>query len=303
MMAGFAGISGGSPFVQAGGMDANDPWGSYNSAYKAAAATNTNLYNQTMGGYAQMIAQANAAQQQNQQGYVNLQRGVMRNLRGSNRANIQDIADQYTRASGVASQQMIDRGLGNTTIQQSVQRGVEQDFAKERTRSQGMFAQLVADYRSKLGLSRLQAQQQGIGMMSGLQGQQLGYLASIAAPYPDPGMYAAMAAQLSGGGGGGGMGFTGGAPGIAPTGGYAPPIPQSGGMDFFGGGGGGMGGWATGYNAPSWNQGTASYGGGDPYGAVGGGLASVLGPGASGMASYAAAAGDYGGSLGLGAEY
>lgn len=265
-MATFSAMAGGSPFQQAGNMNPSDPWGSYNSAYGAAAATNQNLYSTAMGGYAQMIAQANAAQQQNQQGWGNLQRNVMNRLKGSNRANLQDIADQFTKLSGSFSQQMIDRGLGNTTVQQSMQRGVAADYAKERTRSQGAFAQLQANYLSQIGSNRLQAQQQGIGMMSGLQSDQMHYLSSIQAPYPDPGMYAAMASQQ----GGGGMmpGMPGPAPSLGPTGGqpWHPPTSFSysdGGGNV--GGGGGFGGWSGGYGGPSWNVAFGDVGGGGGY--------------------------------------
>lgn len=276
-MATFSAVSAGNPFVQAGNMNASDPWGSYNSAYGAAAATNNNLYQQAMAGYAQMIAQANAAQQANNRGWVGLQRQVVRGLRGSNRANIQDIADKYTALSGQFSQQMIDRGLGNTTVQQSMQRGVTADWMKERTRSQGEYAQRIADAQTRIGSSRLDAQQRGIGMMSGIQGDQMRYLAAIQAPYPDPGMYAAMASQMSGGGGGAyGMGMAGPSPGVGPIGGYAPRYGGGAPLDFQGGGtySEGFGGWATGYGGPPTGAGydqLAMMNGGGGYSFGGGG--------------------------------
>lgn len=301
-MAGFTAMAAGSPFVQAGSMNPSDPWGSYNSAYKAAASTNNNLYQQAMSGYAQMIAQANAAQQQVTAGYGTLQRKVVQGLKGSNRANLQDIADQFTSLSGSMSQQMIDRGLGNTTVQQSVQRGVSADYAKERTRSQGAFAQLIASMRSQLGQARLQSQQQGIGMMSGLQSDQLHYLASIASPYPDPGMYAQMAAGLASGGGGMGMGMPGPSPGLGPTGGYTPHY--GGGYVNAGDVGGtyspGFGSWATG-GQPSFSDLGGGGGGGDPYSgyaAVGGGLGAALG-GAVSQSAIDMSASNYLGGFGF----
>lgn len=240
-MAMFTPAPAGNPFVRSGNLNFQDPQGSYRSAYEAAAQTNQNLYQQTMGGYANLLASTQA-------GWAQLQRGVMRQLRGSNRANIQDIHDKYAGLWGTMSQQLIDRGLGNTTVQQSFGRGLAQDEAKEVTRSRGSFAQLMANALMQVGGNRLSA--------LGQVGQnQLGYMASISAPYPDPGFYASLAARQGAGGGGGG------GPGPSPIagrpGGYVPDIFGGGnpGFEFLGGGGGAV--------DPSF-YGNAGPGGGQP---------------------------------------
>jgi hypothetical protein len=155
----------------------------------------------------------------------------MRRLSGSNRANMMDIANKYTALSGQMSQQMIDRGLGNTTIQGSMQRGVAADRAHETTRSRNMYSQLMANTQSQLGQAGLQAQQ---GMMNSM-------LQYVSAPYPDPSTYAQMAAA-----GGGGHGFQMGPPAMpgmsapqAPTGGHIPAGLFSPSYTVEGGGGGG----------------------------------------------------------------
>ncbi len=206
--------------------DFSNPAASYQSAYAAARNINQQLHERVQGGYAQMLQQAQAANQGVQAGYRQLQRGVMRRLAGTNRANIQDIADQYAARGGAMDQQLIDRGLGNTTVQQSVSRGLLQDRSKEVTRSQGAFAQMMAQYQSQLGQSRLSAMERGNNFLTGIQGRGIDSLERTSAPYPDIGIWAQLA--RAGGMGGGGVsgaglpGMPGPHPGYRPVGGYAP---------------------------------------------------------------------------------
>jgi hypothetical protein len=228
-MAMFNPILGSNPFVQAGAMNFQNPSAMYSSAYNAAAATNSNLYRNIMSGYGTMFGN-----------FQGLQNQVMGLLAGTNRANIQDIANRFSALSGQQSQQMIDRGLGNTTIQQSAQQGIARSRAQETTRSRGMFGQLQASTLSNLGLASLGAQQ-----------NQLNFENSIMAPYPDPGIFAQLAMRQ--GGMSGLPGMPGPAPSLGPTGGYMPDLwGGSGAIDFQGGGGGGqLGQWATGQPAPN----------------------------------------------------
>jgi hypothetical protein len=217
-------------------MNFSNPEASYNSAYSTARDVNQQLYKNIQAGYSQMLNQSQAAMGQLDTRYRNLQRGVMKRLAGSNQANMQDIADKYSAMSGQMSQSMIDRGLGNTTVQFAMQRGIAQDRTKETTRSQNEFAQLIAANQSRLGLERLGAMERGYGNLTGIQGQNLNWMNSVSAPYPDPGMYA----QLAMAGGrqhpfGGPQQLPGGpgpSPGYRPTGGYGPQSPA-----FYGGGG------------------------------------------------------------------
>jgi hypothetical protein len=214
-MAAFGSIGFGTP-----NMDFSNPQASYNSAYQNAASINQQLYGQFQ-------TQANSIQNQ----YAALNRNVMRRMAGSNRANMMDIANKYTAMSGQVSQQMIDRGLGNTTLQFQAQRGVAQDRAHETTRSRNMYAQLMGNMQAQIGQAGLQSQQ-------GLLNSMLQY---VSAPYPDPSVYAQMAAA-----GGGGHGFQTGPPGMpgmsapqAPTGGHIPQSLFSPSYTVEGGGGGG----------------------------------------------------------------
>src|SRR5512139_2639691 len=164
-------------------MNFSNPEASYNSAYSAARDVNQQLYKNIQAGYSQMLNQSQAAMGQVDTRYRNLQRNVLRRLSGSNQANMQDIADKYSAMSGQMSQSMIDRGLGNTTVQFAMQRGIAQDRTKETTRSQNEFAQLIAANQSRLGLERLGAMERGYGNLTGIQGQTLNWMNSVSAPY------------------------------------------------------------------------------------------------------------------------
>lgn len=205
-------------------------------SYRDAASINQNLYNNIQAAHAQRIAQANAAQQSLQAGYSGLSNAVLRRLRGSNRANIQDISDKYTAMSGKVQADLIARGLGNTSILGDLTRGVASDRAREVTRSRGDFAQLMAGMQSRIGLAGLDARMQGIGLMSGLQGDQISSMERVNAPYPA-------------GGGGFGFGGGGGMPGMpgasatpGPIGGVQPAWTRTGGgAGFYGMPSGGSG--------------------------------------------------------------
>lgn len=253
------------------GMNFANPAKSYNSAYQNASSINQQLYNNINAGYAKMLQQAQAANQGLLSGYQGLQSSVMQRLAGKNRANLQDIADKYASLGGQMSQQMIDRGLGNTTVQQSVMRGLAQDRTKEFTRSRGEYSQLLANAQSQLGLAGLSAQERGNAMLSGIQGRTLDWMNSVMAPYPDAGMYASLASQLAANRLPGGLpGMPGPARGGGPVGGYAPPMSSSG-MD------------ATGL----------TYGGYNMLDAGGGGYASGLGGGYSPVSADMSSSGFY----------
>lgn len=264
-------------------------------SFQDAASMNQQLYNNIQAAHANRIAQAGAAVNQLQGGYANLSNAVLRRLAGSNRANIQDINDKYTAMSGSVQAQLIARGLGNTSILGDLRRGVASDRAAEVTRSRGLFNQLIAGQQSQIGLAGLGAQMQGIGLMSGLLGDQIGSLEKVMAPYPSGPEDLFRTNPMSG--------FPGPSPTYAPTGGFGPQSAAfrggGAGIDFSGGGGGGYGGfgsWATGSPALLGGYADAGYFGG------GGGGWTDIGLGAQVPSAYG---GDYGGytDIGMGAGY
>lgn len=187
---------------------------------------------------------------------------VLGRIAGTNTSNINDIGRNAQAASGAASQQMVSRGLGNTTVQQNMQRAIEADRARETTRSNEAFAQLGANYADRIWGDRTATQQNKAQMMAGLGQGQLSALERINAGYPDAGMFGSLA-QMYGaqaeadknrkqlGGGWGSM--------AQASGGYSYSPSPWGSRSLGGGGGGGS--WA----GDSWTGAYQGGGGGGFY--------------------------------------
>lgn len=148
--------------------------------YNQALAHTTGLYNQVQAGYNALAAQQRADQSKVTQGYNRLMGSVMGKLEGADAAERQRVADQYTALSGQQAQQMTDRGLGNTTVANAVQRGVSLDQAKAGVEVGSRFAQLRAQHESQIGLQGLGWQGQAIGQNLALGTSQLGTAAGFA---------------------------------------------------------------------------------------------------------------------------
>jgi hypothetical protein len=223
--------------------DLKDPAGSYSSAFNAYAQTTSNM----IGAGFNMLDAALADRQQRNRGlwaaYGKLNRQVQGKLAGSNRANLEDLSQQFTALSGQMSQQMIDSGLGNTTVQQAMQIGLGGEYAREKTRSEGLFAQLQADAMQRVMGQGLQARERGINAIQDIRMGGLNFLSSMTPMAPDPGVWAQLAMA------GMGNGFEMGLPGMpgqsAPVGPVGGAIPQglfSASFQMEPGGGGGGGG-------------------------------------------------------------
>lgn len=213
----------------------------YQGAWQGSRDAQQQQINTGAGMWQQLMAQQQQLANQNNAGWQQLQSQIMGRLRGSNKANLQDIADKYTGFWGRMNQQMIDRGLGNTTVAQSVQRGVAADQAKETTRSRGAFAQLMAQSLGQVGSQRLGAQMSNNSALANLGLGNINWLTGIGIGYPDRNAYSDQAM----GSGYGGGGFSGGLPppqgmhmfasdalpmgyeaGYAGSGGYGGPAPS-----------------------------------------------------------------------------
>lgn len=197
------------------------------NSYAAAAQLNRDLFNAQQQGWAQNLAQYQAGMQGVTSGWQNLTGQAMGLLRGTNRANLQDIANKYTALSGQMSNQMIDRGLGNSTVQQAMQIGLRQSQAREATRSRGEFGQLLANTLGSLGGAGLAAQERGVSGASDIYRGYLGFLNSVNAPYPQGSMYGADSSSGTSVIGGG-----------RPTGGFQPSYFSAAPVDSGGFGGG-----------------------------------------------------------------
>lgn len=235
-------IQGNLNFSDAGGnLFYGDPAAQYKSAYKAALSLNQQNYANILKGYQQTMDEQKAAQQAVVAGYDQLQGDVLNRLSGSNAAAIQAINDRYSHDQGKAAQQLVSRGLGNTTVQSAVNRGLSLDRAKAELGAQNQLQQNIANYQTQIGMGKLGYQGSAVGQNTSLAVKQLDWMDSVKAPYPDAGAYMKVAEMKAraqppmypsfGPMGGGG--------GYPPIGGGYPPI----GPGFPPGGGGGGGGW------------------------------------------------------------
>ncbi len=242
---GYGAIGGALPFSGGGG--------TYQGAYDAALNFNKANYNQILSGYQQTAASQQQAQQGIQAGYNNLTTSVLGKIQGIDASQRQALQDQYAQQRGETSQQLINRGLGNSTVQQSVDRGLLYNLDKGNIALTNATQGLNAQYQSQLGSQALgyasQAQQQNTALAQ----NQLAWMNSVNAGYPDASAYMKLA-QMKGMSGGGAGGFQGGVPGGGGT-----PIQGTGGGGYANNAAwGGSSGWG-GYSAPrtSYNYGNS----------------------------------------------
>lgn len=184
--------------------------GDYKSAYAAALSMNQQNYGNIMAGYQNTMRDQGNAQGRILVGHQNLESNVLGSIAGIDRSQRQDIADLYEKNIGDASQQLIDRGLGNSTVQSRVGRGLLYDKGKLDIGLTNSTQGLNAKYMSDLGQARLGYENQAAQQNTNWAGQQLQFMNSVNAGYPDPRTYA-MLAQMKGqsaGGGGVGSGST-----------------------------------------------------------------------------------------------
>lgn len=242
----------------------------YQQAYNNALGMNSANYANILKGYQSALAQQTTAQQAIQSGYSNLYNDVLAKVSGIGQARANEINDAAARNLAAGSQQLIDRGLGNTTIQSSVARGVEGDRTRRQIENDESVASLMGNYMSSLGLAGLRSTEQGVNNLTGLNLRQLDFMNSVTAKYPDAGLYAGLAQQAGrnqGGGGYGGGAFGGAGPkvGYVP-GGWTPPSGGYYGATPTGGGGGS---WLMSQYGAGGNGDAAAYG--NYYGNSGGG--------------------------------
>jgi hypothetical protein len=148
----------------------------YNTAvagYRTRLASPSEAQAHALAGYGQLEAQAFArnkqalgTQQRGYQqligGYDRLQEQALAGLEGAGGARRQEIADQYAMSSGQATQNMISRGLGNSTVTTAVQRGVDADRSKSLNSLEESLRQQKADVMGRYGMARLGLAQQGL---------------------------------------------------------------------------------------------------------------------------------------------
>lgn len=167
----------------------------YQNTYQNALNLNQQNYANILSGFQGTMAAQNQAQNQIQGGYGNLQASVLGGIQGIGASQSQAIADAYARQSGAEAQGLVSRGLGNTTVANSVQHGLMLDKQKADISLANQIAGLQAGYQSNIGLAGLNFGNQANMQNTALANQQLGWMNSVNAPYPNAGMYGQLAQQ------------------------------------------------------------------------------------------------------------
>lgn len=165
-----------------------------NSIYQQALSNAQTQYSQISAGYNALLASQQAAEAQTIGGYNTLSNQVQGAIQGVTASQSQAIKDVYTQQSGQQQQQLINSGLGNSTVLSSVNRGLTLDEQKAQVALSNQQAQLQAGYLSSIGLAGLgyqgqatqantalgaqglSAQQAGVGVESQLYG---GYAGAV----------------------------------------------------------------------------------------------------------------------------
>lgn len=142
--------------------------------YGAALDRQQNLLNASQSGYAATIANLEARGRQVTQGYNTLSQNVLGELTNLGRTAAQNIADQYSLASGQTAQSLTNRGLGNTTVADSLNRGLAYDKAKADVALQESVGDTRARYMTNIGLSGLNYQGNLAGQISNLGARSAG---------------------------------------------------------------------------------------------------------------------------------
>lgn len=152
------------------------PLGDYASMLKSAQSS----YQAMINGYNTALSNQSSAQQAVEGGYSQLYHDVLSGIKDVGTSQSQAIADTYAQKSGSAMQGLINSGLGNTTVQSSVGRGLTLDEQKAQIALANQTSQLYAGYQSQLGLAGLNYRGQAIQQNSQLQSQQLGAMGQMA---------------------------------------------------------------------------------------------------------------------------
>lgn len=193
-------ISGSLPFAQMGNnvsfpTDLGSLGSHYASAYNNALAMNSSNYSNILAGYQQTMAGQTSAQDAIKAGYTGLYNDVLGGLANQGQTQREQINRDYAAHLGQQSQQLIDRGLGNSTVQSSVARGLGLDQAFAGNALEEQVARQRADYASRLGLSGLDYANTANMQNTAQANNQLGWMNSVMSPYPDANMYSQLAQQ------------------------------------------------------------------------------------------------------------
>lgn len=153
-------------------------------------------YQNVMGGY-QSLLDNHAQQSQAIAGnYGQLSADVLGGIKGIDASQRQAIQDAYVQQQGAASQNLQSRGLANSTVVDSTNRGLMFDKQKADVALSNATAGLTAGYQSQLGLAGLGYQGQALQQQTQLGQGQVNAMERVNVGYPNAGAYQQVAQQI-----------------------------------------------------------------------------------------------------------
>lgn len=261
----------------------------YTTAYNQALSTNQQLYNNILNGYNSTMAYQQSQQNAINSGYSELNANVLGQLGGVQTAANQQAADDYAKAVGTTTQDMVNRGLGNSTVTTSAARGLQYDYQKVLGQNAANFGQLNANYMTQIGMGQLGYQNDSTQQIVNTAYNDLNWMNSISVPYPDAYAYAQLNQQAGATSAGkpspynyapqspGGGSVSMPKPPVSPSPGAYPQQQGSGGGGYtapmytnqgynYGSSADSLAGDAAAYGAYGAGVGASMYGGGEDYG-------------------------------------
>ena len=167
----------------------------YQAAYNAYLNAAGSMYNNTIAGYQQLMANQQRNEAGVTAGYNTLGQNVQNLLQGADQSQMQQVQNQYAQNAANINAQLANSGLGNTTVGGSMLTGNQQSESQAETNVANTFANTQAGYMSNIGQAGLQYQGQAINADTGLGQAQLNYMANINIPPPDASAYGSIATQ------------------------------------------------------------------------------------------------------------
>lgn len=164
-------------------------------SYTDTLAANQQNYENILGAYTKGQGALSAGLGNIYGGYGDVQKQVMNTLGvsgggwGVAAPAAQEIADTFNRQQGQTDQQMINAGLGNTTVRGAMRNQNTLMAGRAYGNLGAQLAQTAAGYEAQLGTARLGAQMQGLGMQANMYGEQGRTLGGYHFPFVPPSTY------------------------------------------------------------------------------------------------------------------
>lgn len=139
-------------------------------------AKNQEQYQNIMNGFKTQQDEAQANAGATAAGYNKLTQDVMGQLQGTQRSAQQDLANQYAGNVAGIQQNALGRGLGNSTVVDSLNRGADQTYNQGNLAIQSQYGQLLAGALGQYGSQALGYGAHANEGIQQLRSNQLGYM-------------------------------------------------------------------------------------------------------------------------------